>query len=325
MHNRAVPRVASAARASRFVVSHPFVRATLCTLLGVVALPASRARAVEIQFDYSRDATGFFSGPANEVRRQRLEQAALAFKPFTDQLRAIIPSGSNHFSGTFANPVTGDDDYAVGLNVPANTMVIFVGARDWGDSRPAYGQFGGFIASGDPSFVQDAVTRGQAGVDGYATDFARWGGYISFDETRVWNFGDGLPAADETDFLSAATREIAHVLGFGTSPSWINQSTGEYPFPGFPKDRFIGPASTAVYGQSFVPLDFYGDWQQGLQSGGHEVLMDATLVPGTRKSMTPLDYAGMSDVGWQIPEPSTLGGLAVLALAVGRRRRNGET
>ncbi len=39
-----------------------------------------RADAVDIQLNYSLDTSGFFD-PGNEIRRERLEQAALTFNP----------------------------------------------------------------------------------------------------------------------------------------------------------------------------------------------------------------------------------------------------
>lgn len=54
--------------------------------------------------------------------------------------------------------------------------------------------------------------------------------------------------------------------------------------------------------------------------------MDPSILLGTRKEFTELDYAGLSDLGWQlapVPEPATVVGLSAVGLAGawGVRRR----
>ena len=86
-----------------------------------------------------------------------------------------------------------------------------------------------------------------------------------------------------------------------------------------------------------VPLNGSLDhWAEGTMSVAlgiaQEAAMDPTLVNGTRKYFTDLDYAAMADIGWEVnvpppvPEASTwamlMAGLGLVAVAV-RRRKTG--
>jgi len=77
-----------------------------------------------------------------------------------------------------------------------------------------------------------------------------------------------------------------------------------------------------------------GHWAEGLDSFvdgvAQETSLDATIGNGVRKAFTDLDWAALSDIGWEVspasavPESDTyalmLAGLGLLALA---RRRPG--
>jgi hypothetical protein len=50
-----------------------------------------------------------------------------------------------------------------------------------------------------------------------------------------------------------------------------------------------------------VPLQAGGShWAQGSRSQGQEVIMDPATSNGIRKQFTPLDLAGLDDIGWQL-------------------------
>src|SRR5205814_800351 len=84
------------------------------------------------------------------------------------------------------------------------------------------GGAGGFSASGSGAWLTAVRTRGEAGatgVPGTATDTAPWGGAITFTTTENWYFGSeasGL-GPGQNDFLSVATHELIHLLGFNNS------------------------------------------------------------------------------------------------------------
>src|SRR5690606_2650504 len=41
-------------------------------------------------------------------------------------------------------------------------------------------------------------------------------------------------------------------------------------------------------------------WRSGTFSRGQEAAMDPTLTTGARKLLTPLDFAALDDIGWEI-------------------------
>ena len=60
-----------------------------------------------------------------------------------------------------------------------------------------------------------------------------------------------------------------------------------------------------------VPLSGTSHWAEGTRSGGVEAAMDPTLTVGKRKNFTPLDFAGLDDIGWDVlPPPVTTGSIA---------------
>ena len=139
-----------------------------------------------------------------------------------------------------------------------------------------------------------------------------------------WWFGDTITgiAPDQTDFLSVAIREIAHVLGFGRAGSFTRWATFS---------SYVGPHVTALRGPSGAPLDTttHEDWAEGTTSsiggvGSFEAAMDPTLAPGQRKLLTDLDYAALADVGWEvgpIPDATALSLVPLLAIRLLRRAR----
>ena len=141
------------------------------------------------------------------------------------------------------------------------------------------------------------ASRGQAGaLKDTPTGFGPWGGSISFSNTTNWNLSTALPGASQNDFLSVATHEISHVLGFGTSASWETYVSGT---------KFIGPHAEAADGGKAVPLaPGLAHWADGFKSTVNGVSqfaeMDPYLITGTRRAFTALDYAGLEDVGWTV-------------------------
>jgi hypothetical protein len=265
----------------------------------LVPLLASAAGAITISFDYSRDLTNFFGDPA---RKTILNQAAATFTGFSDSLLAITPSGTNTFTAVYSDPSTGAQNTTFNLPVPANTLIIYAGARDLPGSTLGQGGPGGFSASGSSTFLNNISTRGQAGATtdpATSTDFGPWGGSIAFDTLTNWNFGAATPAAGQSDFLSVAIHELAHVLGVGTADSWEHYVS--------PSNTFTGPTSVSKNGNAPVPLHtdsahFVNGKTSTLPGTAtvRETALDPSITTGTRKVFTTLDYAAMSDIGWQV-------------------------
>ncbi len=246
---------------------------------------------LSIRFDYSTDSSGFF---ASQERRNSLQFAADSIiRKFSDQLTAIQPSGTSQWTAKFVNPGTGAQDTRVNLVIPANEILIFAGARGLNVGEIGSGEKGGFTASSTSQAFIDAVkARGQTGaLSSTATDFGPWGGSVTFSSTSKWHFGlttEGLDP-DEFDFVSVASHEILHSLGFGTANSWNAKVSG----------GFTGPNSVAISGQSPVPLNDASHWAVGTTSNGELAVMSPETQNGRRRLPTRLDYAGMQDVGWQ--------------------------
>jgi hypothetical protein len=267
----------------------------------------SDARGLSITFDYSRDTTGFFNDP---TRRSILNMAATSYEGFADSLLAITPSTGNTWTESFAEPTTGLTATLTGGTVAANTLVVYVGARDLPGSTLGQGGPGGFGYSANSQAFANAVSnRGQTGDtnNSAATDFASWGGSIAFDSLTNWYFGTSISGlgGSQSDFLSVAIHELGHVLGFGTAQSFQRDISGT---------NFIGPAAEAKHGGTAVPLSAdLGHWLQGtmsqINSGrAQETEMDPALTQGTRKIFTNLDYAAMTDIGWQVRLPGDANG-----------------
>jgi hypothetical protein len=252
---------------------------------------------ITIQFDYSHDALGFFNDPA---RRLVLQTAANNLTSVLgDNLSALTPAGSDTWTAMFQDPATGNQVPLANPSIPANTLLVFAGARALGGNTLGMGGPGSWNGTGAQSFLDLLMARGQPGALGPAagrTDFGPWGGSVTFEPSVSWYFGtsaSGLPA-NQNDFLSFAEHELAHLLGFGTAPSFENRVNGT---------SFTGPLARQEFGGP-VPVDApapnAGHWVMGTMDRGQPADMDPSLLQGTRALFTPLDFAGLADLGWQV-------------------------
>ncbi|NMF59572.1 hypothetical protein [Pseudanabaena yagii] len=278
--------------------------------LGLSLVVPAASYAFTFQFDYTYDTNSFFS---NQTRKDRLAEAASYYNSFTDNLAAIcVPDcgGTNTWTPNFLNPATGlAIDGTTNLAISANTLLIYVGARDIGSGTLGVGGFGAISSgSGTQSFVNNLQSRGQDGaIATTPTDYSPWGGSISFttNSSVVWNFGDvsSPPLTGQSDFLSVAIHELGHIMGIiSGNPSWDNKiSSGS----------FTGSNSVALYGSNIPLSSGNSHWADGTMSTlpvtntAQEAAMDPTLTQGTRKLLTKLDYAGFKDVGWEVPDSLT--------------------
>ncbi|MFP4106668.1 MAG: PEP-CTERM sorting domain-containing protein [Phycisphaerae bacterium] len=267
-------------------------------LLAIVFGAASAGRAVTIQFDYRYDTEGFYS---TSDRRAALEYAAGRFAQYIDDLSAIEPSGANTWEAQFTNPASGLSTSVSNLVVPADTLVLFIGARDLGGSTLGRAGPGGFSASGFSDWLDTVDTRGQTGENATpASDFGPWGGSMALNSTTNWHFGIANgPAPGQADFVSVVQHELGHLLGVGTSNSWKahvkTDADGDY--------YFDGPASVLEHGQTIDLQPGGAHWAEDtisrIGNSFQEAAMDPNITIGERKRFTELDLAGLVDIGWE--------------------------
>lgn len=261
--------------------------------------PVARSRAeslesrqlltITIQFDYSHDTNHFFDDTA---RRQILELAGETLgNRLDDHLLPIAPTGGNTWSLTTSNP-SGTGSFTLDdQSIPEDSILVFVGSRNM--SSLGVGGPGGYSSSGSEAWLDLVAARGQTGMlEIPESDFGLWGGSITFDNDANWYFGisaDGQ-GSNQQDFLSVAMHELGHVLGVGTAGSWDSQISGSF---------FTGENSVVEYGGN-VLLSDSAHFHEGTADDGSEVAMDPSILVGTRKLFTALDYAALADIGWEL-------------------------
>lgn len=299
----------------------------------VVLVWACPLHAFMIELDFTYDTQGFFD---RQAARDTLTSAAAFYEGMiVDQITPIIPSMGNSWVPSFTHPGTGNsfpDPPPTPENpnvpernrqIPADTILVFAGARNLpGPSLGAAGPGSFIVGVPNPDWVLTLDTRGETNADGAgATDFAKWGGAVSFDtfddnssQPRNWHFDPTTPPGPgQNDFFSVALHELGHILGVGTSGSWNTFVTTSDAGDSF----FVGPASLDEFGAP-VPLEDGPNPGHFASSGIFpEPAMDPVLSPGTRKLLTDLDIAALRDVGWEvvIPEPTT-GALLWIAVSL---------
>lgn len=283
--------------------THPLLIRTLIFLwmIGAVA----KVHAITIEIDLSTDTSGFLgsgnpAGPVAGAQAQAAFRAASAFfeSILTDDLAAITPSNGNTWVRRYSHPATGQFVSETNRVVPANTFVLFVGARDLGGGTLARTTEVQTQAQGPALWQQTVLYRGQTTAP--LNDLGPWGGSIAFDINSAWHFDHtALPPPNRVDFYSIALHEIAHALGFGSATSWRTRSGVENFRP-----VFRGPRVLAVYGQG-APLsaDHWADdvMSRVFPSGtAQEASMTPTLGLGARRFFTDLDVAALEDMGWKV-------------------------
>lgn len=296
-------------------VRQPFVVLAIGLVLQLVT---GADAGVTIDFRYGDDpelfidSTGFFDDAA---RKTLLDTAgAYVSSLLGDQLTAIPASDlenvENIWQASFQNPSNPLSELltTLELEVPEDTLVIFVAGRTFADSSTlATADHGKTLPFKTSSVFEDLLdSRGQMGALGTTpTDYGPWGGSIAFNIDRSWSFASPgeSPGSGTDDFFTAAVHEIAHVLGIGTAASW------NVLIDPIDSTLFTGSASMDVFGGA-VPLAT-GDTDHFANSGiDPEPLMDPDLSTGQRKFLTELDLAALRDIGWEVTENA----MAFLAL-----------
>ena len=265
---------------------------------------------------------------AGAQAKAALEAAASFYSTIlTDTFSAIQPppdfqssfGGSATFIWNMAFQNPSDATKSISLTNPvvaANEYRIYAGARSiagstigiggYSSSTPGY-SISGVFGPGEydaqiqkkNDFTTAVTTRGQS------SGFATWGGFITFDRDMAtpWHYDHTTsPTIGKNDFYSVAIHELGHALGLGVSDEWEAYASQPTPI-------FTGPSATSLYGGN-PPLDpGRGHWAENTMSKilgtetVQEAAMDPNLTVGTRKRLTKLDAAGLTDVGWTVEAP----------------------
>ena len=267
------------------------LRPTPARRLDLESLESREVPAITIQINYSLDTSGFFAN--NPVAQATLQEAAndLASQ-LSASLPAVTPSGNDTWTESVLDPATGQQVTISNPTIGNDTIVVYAGARSLGGTQVSDGGFGGFTAAGDQAWVSTLQSRGPLGT-------MLWGGSVTFDTGTNWYFGSSASglAANQEDFLSCATHELGHVLGFGTAPTWFSQVSNM---------TFTGPQSEAVYGGG-VPLTWgNGAELDNITVNGVAPVFNLTLPHGERTApATALDWAILADIGWTVGSAPT--------------------
>lgn len=148
------------------------------------------------------------------------------------------------------------------------------------------------------TFTTAVETRGE--TDG----FSAWGGVLSFDSAgTLWHYNYNTnPTAGTNDFFSVAVHELGHAIGLGASDEWNALISGG--------GLFTGSAATSEFGSNppLAPPDG-AHWDSDTMSRIYgtntpqEAAMDPQITTGTRKRLTALDAAALTDIGWEVAAP----------------------
>ena len=290
-------------------------------LLSLCALMPASSIEIELRYDY--DTSGFFNQPG---AKEAMRACADFFENIlTDSLTEInaATSGSsqNTWSARPEHPSTGEMLNLVDLVVPRDTMIIFLGARDFPNGTNAVATTGK-SATGFAPFLNTVTQRGQSGAGTTpATDYGPWGGSISFDSRlddgspRQWNFSTSRSMSGRTNFVGVALHELCHLMGFGIAPSFKDLvPVGEVVFTG-PTSKVAnggveplvrqdkGHWTSTSPGPYFLPT--YGSF--GTSHGRLQRALMDSRVEGTSTRLavlTDLELAALIDVGWEVALPA---------------------
>jgi hypothetical protein len=235
-----------------------------------------------------------------------MQRAAQVFSDrLLDNLAPIALGGGNTWSPRVLHPSTGQDAAAPLTSLGAGEIKVYVGSRFFATLDVASSAAGYGPSTGSAAFTNNVKSRGQAGaLASPATDLGPWGGSIAFDLATNWHYGlsSGTLTASKMDFLSVATHELAHLLGF---------STGQPSFAGLVNlaSKFIGVKTVGADG-GVAPAVNGSHWAAGVTGkvGGVDgpsqlAMMNPSIPTGTRRRMTLVDWAALDDVGWSLAIP----------------------
>lgn len=185
--------------------------------------------ALTIQLDYSLDTNGFFDSQESRNAMQAVADRWGAI--ITQELSEVATADDNQDVRIgFTHPGTGAsyqissaagqatdrligssiaDEYRDGIEIPADTIIIFAGGRDISSA----GQGGTGTGVNFTSVFNDPEGIHNRGFNVGFGSQPVWGGAVTFDTGRNWNFALEAPFTSGSDFYTIALHEVGHVLG----------------------------------------------------------------------------------------------------------------
>jgi hypothetical protein len=237
---------------------------------------------LSIRFDYRFDTVGFFTAE----RRVTLEAAGAVWSNLIRDDFDPVPKGT---AIRVRNPENRDEYLSVNLEQDIDDLLVFVGTSE---AIPGLGRGGSSVGTETTNVTLGAALAARSG----GADFEPWAGSISFKASSNFFFDQTPGTSDDVpfemfDFISIASHELGHVLGFGASTAFTNLTSGT---------TFIGPAAQAKYGGPVPLVTDLGHFQDHLPSDGMDTLMDPGIPNGSRLVPTQLDRAVFADIGYEI-------------------------
>lgn len=289
---------------------------------------SQQASALKIDLRYDYDTHGFFT--ENPEAKVVMRAAADFFESIIDdKLLPIDPAEQRkRWTATGflpSDPYSGATIEIPDLVVPEDTLIIFVAGAKLGPAGGLGGPGGFNPGPGtNQQWFDRLAARGKTGaLAAKPSDFGPWGGCISIGISDRWNYSLARNIQGGIPLLSVAVHEIAHVLGFGSAPSWKAQ---------LDEVTFKGAYAMAAYGGP-VPLEptdpARAHWRFNLQCvlpHGHSISNPNNVLSGAfgsfgtphgfdqialmdpqfcsagpfLKVFTDLDIAALRDIGWKI-------------------------
>lgn len=314
--------------------------------LGLFLLVVLPLKALVIQVDYRYDDAGFFENPEARVA---IEAAAKRWSRIINQeLLPVNMTDGPIIDGRFQliHPATGEDwsvsaavgpasdftfnagqpladEYLGGFTLPANTWILFAGARP----LPGLARAGPITGARNLDLVvNDPHSFLNRGFNVGPDSLAVLGGFVTFNLNGRWSFDLGAGSSSgETDFYTVALHEIGHGLGLSARAvaEWAGMIKGT---------RFTGPKTLAAYaadsGETVGGLEIANvpgrdyHWKANRYqskifpfgtpllpgTGGTEDLQQLLMEPilglqsVSRLEITNVDAAALCDIGWSIIE-----------------------
>ncbi|MEO9931647.1 dockerin type I domain-containing protein [Rhodopirellula bahusiensis] len=273
---------------------------------------------LKVRLDFSLDSSNFFTTRHPQAKAAMQAVVNQMVDRFNDTLAAVNPPTRSQIQWQPAvlDPRTGGlTALPQSFRAAANEIVIYVRGNNLTGLTRGLGGYNSFgVGYNCPdqacvneanAFINNLNTRGETGAAASTpSDFAPVVGAITIDTRSEvnWNFGAvGTGDTGQSDFRAVVAHEFAHVLGFGTAPSFNRYVSG---------GRFSGPKANAVFpGSANVPLH------------GSSHLADSVrdVVPTTMTSrfdgtLSELDFAILDDIGWELT-PDTRPTVQITTLA----------